>query len=245
MPNAVHSPPKKLSAVALAVAIATPSVVYFEGRENEAYLDIVGVPTICYGSTSGVKLGQTKTDAECEALLRGELGRTCQRVDQLVTVPMSATRTAALCSFAYNVGTGAFSRSTLLKKLNAGAGDEACAELSRWVYAGGKQVPGLVTRRGVERAVCEWSATDEQIQAASAWVQQAVHIPLSTTRHAALTAYAYGVGLAQLQVSPVVQQLNAGAGAKACVSMTTWPTPASKGELKRRKALQRLCEVVQ
>lgn len=75
---------------------------------------------------------------------------------------MSAARHAALCSFAYNVGVGAFSRSTLLKKLNAGAGDAACAELDRWVYAKDKRVPGLVTRRSVERAVCEWSATDEQ-----------------------------------------------------------------------------------
>ncbi|WP_256937108.1 glycoside hydrolase family protein, partial [Enterobacter chuandaensis] len=63
---------------------------------------------------------------------------------------------AALYSFTYNVGAGAFSRSTLLKKLNTGDVPGACIELQRWTYAGGKQWKGLITRREIEREVCEW-----------------------------------------------------------------------------------------
>ncbi|MGL4885494.1 MAG: lysozyme [Aeromonas veronii] len=245
VPNTTPSPLRTPLALALAVAIAAPPVMYFEGRENDAYLDIVGVPTICYGSTTGVKLGQTKTDAECAELLRGELGKTVTQVNQLITTQQPATRVAALSSFAYNVGIGAFRKSTLLKKLNAGQIMAACAELDRWVYAGGKRVAGLVTRRSVERALCEWSADDNHIRQASAWVYQVVKTPLSSTRHAALTAYAYSLGLADFHASPVVQQLNAGEGAKACRSIMLWPAIRSEGERKRRSVLQRMCEVMQ
>ncbi len=245
VPNTTPSPSRTPLAIALAVAIAAPPVMYFEGRENDAYLDIVGVPTICYGSTSGVKLGQTKTDAECAELLRGELGKTVVQVNQLITTQQPATRVAALSSFAYNVGIGAFRKSTLLKKLNAGQIMAACAELDRWVYAGGKPVAGLVKRRSVERALCEWDAADDEIRKASAWVYQAVKTPLSPTRHAALTAYAYNLGLADFQVSPVVQQLNAGEGAKACRAITQWPVVRSDRERKRRSVLQRMCEEAQ
>ncbi|MCH5496505.1 glycoside hydrolase family protein, partial [Salmonella enterica subsp. diarizonae serovar 16:z10:e,n,x,z15] len=51
---------------------------------------------------------------------------------------------------------GAFAKSTLLKKLNAGDQAGACNELKRWTYAGGKQWKGLVTRREIEREVCTW-----------------------------------------------------------------------------------------
>lgn len=243
MPN-THTN-KTTLAIALAVAIAAPPVMYFEGRELIAYLDIVGVPTICYGSTTGVKLGQTKTDAECAELLQGELGKTVEQVKRLIKTPQPATRVAALSSFAYNVGIGAFSKSTLLKKLNAGQIMAACAELDRWVYAGGKRVEGLIKRRFVERALCEWSAEDDDIRKASAWVYQTISTPLSPTRHAALTAYAHNLGLSDFQTSPVVARLNAGEGAKACRSLVLWPMVRTEGERKRRIALQHMCEVEQ
>ena len=65
------------------------------------------------------------------------------------------TRRAALGSFVYNVGEGQFSSSTLLRLLNAGDARGACAQLSRWVFAGGKQLAGLVNRRAAERELCE------------------------------------------------------------------------------------------
>ena len=64
-------------------------------------------------------------------------------------------RRAALGSFVYNVGERQFSSSTLLRLLNSGDVLGACAQLSRWVYAGGKQLAGLVNRRAAERELCE------------------------------------------------------------------------------------------
>lgn len=75
-------------------------------------------------------------------------------VNPLIKVNIPDYTRAALYSFTYNVGVGAFSRSTLLKKLNAGDQAGACNELKRWIYAGGVKWKGLMTRREVEKAVC-------------------------------------------------------------------------------------------
>ena len=72
-----------------------------------------------------------------------------------VRAPLTDGQRAAFLSFAFNVGDDAFCRSTLVRKANAGDFDGACAELSRWIYAGGKQLPGLVKRRAAERQLCE------------------------------------------------------------------------------------------
>jgi lysozyme len=137
-----------------AMLLATPFVAKWEGLELAAYLDPVRVPTICYGSTEGVKLGQVKTQAECDALLAAELGVFMRGVDAAVKVPMPETRRAALTSFAYNVGLENFRRSTLLRLLNAGQTAAACNELRRWVYAKGIKLKGLVRRREAERELC-------------------------------------------------------------------------------------------
>ncbi|MGP3789783.1 lysozyme [Pseudomonas sp. B392_1p] len=138
-----------------ALGIAGAVVTWFEGRSLVTYLDPVGIPTICDGITSGVQLGQAATEAECDALLAEELGKAMGAVDRLAVHEQPDTRRAALASFVYNVGAGAFARSTLLRLLNAGDAAGACAELSRWVYAGGKQLSGLVKRRATERELCE------------------------------------------------------------------------------------------
>lgn len=144
-------------AVALGGGALTIAVVvtgHFEGLRTAAYLDPVGIPTICYGSTSGVRLGQRKTVAECDALLKGELRQYQAAVDRAIRQPMPATRRAALTSFAYNVGVGAFQRSSVARRLNAGDVQGGCDALRRWVYAGGRELPGLVKRREAERELC-------------------------------------------------------------------------------------------
>lgn len=143
-----------IAAGAGAVTIATVAVSDFEGRSNKAYRDVVGIPTICDGYTHGVKMGDYKTDAECDALLRKELQASFSVVDSSVKVPLSEPTKAALASFVYNVGPGAFRSSTLLKKLNADDRVGACNELKRWVYAGGKKWNGLIKRRDVENWLC-------------------------------------------------------------------------------------------
>jgi len=141
-------------AVAGALSFALPIVSYYEGMNLMAYIDPVGIPTICYGHTDGVKLGQTRSKAECERLLNEELGEAIRAVDRLVKVPMPDTRRAALGSFVYNAGAGAFARSTMLKKLNAGDIMDGCKELLKWVYAGGKKLKGLERRRTAEAKLC-------------------------------------------------------------------------------------------
>ncbi len=143
-----------IAAGAGAVTIATVSVSDFEGRKNHAYLDVAGVPTVCDGFTRGVKLGDYKTNAECDALLQSELRDSFKTVERHVKVPLTEPTKAALASFVYNVGHGAFRSSTLLKKLNAGDRIGACNELKRWVYAGGKKWNGLIKRRDVENWLC-------------------------------------------------------------------------------------------
>ncbi|EAX2276454.1 lysozyme [Salmonella enterica subsp. enterica serovar Vitkin] len=128
-----------------------------EGRRYEPCRDVAGVLTVCDGHTGkDIVSGKYYTDAECDALLNQDLARVKAQVDPLIKVSIPESERASLYSFAYNVGTGAFARSTLLKKLNAGDHAGACNELKRWTYAAGKQWKGLVTRREIEREVCTW-----------------------------------------------------------------------------------------
>ncbi|EHK3918128.1 lysozyme [Salmonella enterica subsp. enterica serovar Pomona] len=128
-----------------------------EGRSYEPYRDVAGVLTICDGHTGkDIVPVRHYTDAECDALLNQDLARVKAQIDPLIKVSIPESERAALYSFAYNVGTGAFARSTLLRKLNAGDHAGACNELKRWTYAGGKQWKGLVTRREIEHEVCTW-----------------------------------------------------------------------------------------
>lgn len=126
-----------------------------EGKRNKAYLDPVRIPTICYGATAGVKLGQRATDAQCDQMLRRDLTYAGQGIAKHVTQPITQEQYDALVSFVYNVGETQFRRSTLLRKINAGNCYGAGAEFPRWVKAKGTVLPGLVTRRADERKLFE------------------------------------------------------------------------------------------
>ena len=139
---------------ATALGICANIVPGLEGKKNDAYMDPVGIPTICYGHTKGVKAGQSLTDDECDRLLLEDLGDALAVVDHRVHVPMTETRRAALASFVYNVGPSKFVDSTLLAYMNQGRTREACDQLMRWVYAEGRRLPGLVKRREIERELC-------------------------------------------------------------------------------------------
>jgi len=143
-----------IGATAGALSIATAVVSYYEGYEPTAYRDPVGIATICYGHTATARMGQTLSQAECTDLLQADLGTAFAAVDRRAHVDLPPPTRAALASFVYNVGAGAFARSTLLRKLNTGDLRGACHELSRWVYAGGKRLNGLVKRRATERELC-------------------------------------------------------------------------------------------
>ena len=136
------------------MALALPFVAGEEGLRTEAYLDSVGVPTICYGETTNVRMGDVKTKDECNALFYVRLGYFAMAVDYAVEPDLSPQAHAAFTSLAYNVGLGAFKKSTLLKKANNNDMRGACEQLLRWNRAGGIVLKGLTKRRERERELC-------------------------------------------------------------------------------------------
>lgn len=129
-------------------------ITSFEGCRLTAYQDSVGVWTIGYGHTSGVYQGMTITEEEAIAFLRQDLKtaeNTENAVNSNVTYGINQNQFDALVSFTFNVGTGNFTSSTLLKKLNAGDVNGAANEFDRWIYAGGQVLEGLVRRRAAEK----------------------------------------------------------------------------------------------
>ncbi len=138
-----------------AVALAIPLVVHFEGRVPWVHRDPIGRLAACYGHDDQTMTpGKRFTAAECQAMLDEDLLKHAEAID-CIKRPLTDGQKAALLSFAFNVGNNAFCGSTLVRKANAGDMAGACAELSRWTLAGGKELPGLVRRRAAERAVCE------------------------------------------------------------------------------------------
>jgi len=123
----------------------------FEGCVLTAYDDGVGVLTIGYGHTQGVTWGQTITQAQAEKLLMQDLKYFEQSVTNLVKVALTDNQFAALVSLAFNIGTGAFANSTLLRLLNRREYQAAADQFQRWVNGGGKEMAGLVRRRNAER----------------------------------------------------------------------------------------------
>ncbi len=125
----------------------------FEGCKLTAYLCPAGVPTIGYGRTTGVKLGQKITQAQADAWVVREYDEFEARVRRIVQVPLTANQLGALTSFAYNLGSGALASSTLLRLLNGGDYAGAAAQFGRWNKAGGKVLAGLTKRRAAEAAL--------------------------------------------------------------------------------------------
>ena len=129
-------------------------VAGFEGLRTYAYRDAVGIPTICFGETRGVKMGDRKTTEQCRAMLGDRLLEFEQGMNACLKAQVPDGAYAAFLSFSYNVGTGAFCKSTLVRKANAGDLRGACNELMKWDKAAGIRLAGLTRRRVDERALC-------------------------------------------------------------------------------------------
>ncbi len=139
---------------AATAALLLSAVPVFEGTVLKTYRDPVDVLTSCSGHTGPeLRMGQRWTPEQCQEQLTADLLKHADAL-KCIKTEMTDGQKAAFVSFAYNVGSGAFCGSTLARKANAGDMPGACAELSRWTFAGGKQLPGLVKRRQVERALC-------------------------------------------------------------------------------------------
>ena len=123
----------------------------FEGLRLRAYQDAVGIWTIGYGTTRGVRPGMTISKEEAVKFLQEDLARFEKSINDAVKVPINDNQFSALASFTYNVGSGAFRSSTLLRLLNQGDIQGAADQFPRWNKAGGRALAGLTRRRNAER----------------------------------------------------------------------------------------------
>ena len=142
-------------ALASTLSISLAGIAFIqseEGTEYEAYLDSVRVPTICTGSTKNVFIGQKATLQECEQRLQEDTTYAGKAVQRLVQRKLTQQQYDTLVSFVFNVGAGAFSRSTMLRYINANQCEAAGAEFLKWDRAGGKRIKGLTKRRARESA---------------------------------------------------------------------------------------------
>lgn len=122
----------------------------FEGCVLHAYEDAVGVLTIGYGHTAGVKKGDVITQKEADDMLNAEVQRFGDQVEKLIHVPINQNQFDAITSLAYNVGIGNLSKSTLLELVNKKHFTDAKKEFAKWNKAGGHVLAGLVKRRAKE-----------------------------------------------------------------------------------------------
>ena len=127
----------------------------FEGCKLVAYKCSAGVWTIGYGHTTGVKEGDVCTQEEAEKLLRGDIFKFEEYVQDSVKVDLDQSQFDALVAWTFNLGPGNLRSSTMLKKLNNGEYESVPFELRRWNKAGGKTLDGLIRRRQAESLLFE------------------------------------------------------------------------------------------
>lgn len=144
--------------VGAALAAAITGLYTLEGVELTAYLDIAGVPTICAGTTKGVKMGQKATPAQCWTMTLLDYQKHEQAVLKAIKVPLNVNQQIALTYFCYNIGVYACMDSTAFRKINAGDYTGGCQAMALFnkVTVNGKKVvsKGLVNRRAAEVKQC-------------------------------------------------------------------------------------------
>lgn len=143
-----------LGSVLAAAAMAAPVIVKWEGWETVAYRDPVKIPTVCAGVTEGVIPDRTYTDAECRQKTAEAEVKIGLAIAQCLPANLPVETRAAFTSISYNLGAAKFCASSMARHANAGDLRAACASISLYTKAGGKDLPGLVARRADERALC-------------------------------------------------------------------------------------------
>lgn len=151
------NPRQRTTVAALCLSAAgLVGLVGYEGYSDHAIIPVPGdVPTIGFGTTEGVKLGDKTTPPQALQRALRDANKYESAIRQCVDVPLTQGEYDAYVSLAYNIGAGAFCSSTLVGKLNAGDYAGACAQISRWDKFQGRPLPGLTRRRAEERAKCE------------------------------------------------------------------------------------------
>lgn len=148
---------KTIAALALS-ASSLVGLALHEGFRDAAYDDGVGVQTIGFGTTSGVRKGDTITVERALITLAEDISDREQQMRSCIgDVPLHQHEWDAYVSLTYNIGVGAFCGSTLVKRLKEDPPDyeSACQEILRWNKAGGHVMQGLVRRRHAEYNLCK------------------------------------------------------------------------------------------
>jgi len=146
-----------IAAISLS-ATALVAIALHEGYKENAYIPLAGdSPTIGFGTTSGVKLGdRTSPEKALQVALR-DIQKFEGALKQCVKVPLSQGEYDVYISLSYNIGSSAFCSSTLVKKLNKQDYQGACDEILKWDKFKGKSLPGLTKRREEEYLKCSTS----------------------------------------------------------------------------------------
>lgn len=156
MANEDNKGKRRAGVLALAIALAAPA----EGLRQYAYRDPAGIPTICFGSITGVKMGDFRTVPECKALLTQEMNDVIESVEKC-RPGLPPEVLAAFSDAAFNVGAHIVcdsARSTAARMLLSHDYRGACNQLPRWNRASvagvSVELPGLTKRRLLERELC-------------------------------------------------------------------------------------------
>jgi lysozyme len=146
----------RVSIAALALsASALVGIAVHEGYREAAYRPVPGdVPTIGFGTTEGVKMGDRIEPVQALVRKLADVQKFEGALRRCVKVPLHQHEYDAFLSLAYNIGSGAFCSSTLVRKLNAGDYAGACAEILRWDRFQGQPLRGLTLRRQAEHRQC-------------------------------------------------------------------------------------------
>lgn len=136
-------------------ASALVGIAVHEGYRGEAYEPVKGdVPTIGFGTTEGVEMGDRITPERALVRLLQDANKFEKAVRRCAPVPMHQYEFDAYVSLTYNIGEGAFCKSTLVKLLNQQKYEEACQQILRWDKFKGRPLPGLTKRRQEEYKQC-------------------------------------------------------------------------------------------
>lgn len=134
---------------------ALVGILAHEGYRGEAYIPVPGdVPTIGFGTTAGVKPGDRIDPVQALGRAMADVTRFEGAIKQCVTAPLRQHEYDAFVSLSYNIGSGAFCKSTLVRRLNSLDYEGACREILRWDRFRGKPLAGLTKRRQAEYRMC-------------------------------------------------------------------------------------------
>jgi lysozyme len=135
--------------------IALVGLLVAEGYRDDAYIPVAGdVPTIGFGTTQNVRMGDKITVPQALNRALVDVQKFEGAMKKCVKVPLHQYEYDAYLSLTYNIGEGAFCRSTLVRLLNQKDYNGACKQILRWDNFKGKPLRGLTIRREKEYAMC-------------------------------------------------------------------------------------------